>query len=125
VFVVLPRLSPREWPSNLSRSNSPVIGRVELSQPVSSRLRLPRPPCSAGSSSPSVTLIAFVAARFRHGWTTTAIERYLNGNFEAYLGNWSGRADPDATLVAFFGCSGAQNVNKYCDKGVARRFTSR
>lgn len=50
--------------------------------------------------------------------TTTAIERYLNGNFEAYLGNWSGRADPDATLVAFFGCTGAQNVNRYCDKGV-------
>ena len=48
--------------------------------------------------------------------TTSAIERYLNGNFEAYIGNWSGRADPDPTLVAFFGCSGAQNVNKYCNK---------
>lgn len=50
--------------------------------------------------------------------TTSAIERYLNGNFEAYLGNWSGRADPDATLVVFFGCTGSQNVNKYCDKSV-------
>ena len=50
--------------------------------------------------------------------TTTAIERYLNGNFEAYIGNWSGRADPDPTLVAFYGCTGAQNVNKYCDKAV-------
>lgn len=48
--------------------------------------------------------------------TTSAIERYLNGNFEAYIGNWSGRADPDPTLVAYFSCSGSQNVNKFCSK---------
>ena len=48
--------------------------------------------------------------------TATAIERYLNGNFEAYIGNWSGRADPDPTLIAFFSCAGSQNVNKYCNK---------
>lgn len=48
--------------------------------------------------------------------TATAIERYLGGNFEAYIGNWSGRADPDPTLVSFFGCTGSQNVNKYCNK---------
>lgn len=48
--------------------------------------------------------------------TSTAIERYLNGNFEAYIGNWSGRPDPDATLVQFFSCAGSQNVNKYCNK---------
>ncbi len=48
--------------------------------------------------------------------TASAIERYLNGNFEAYIGNWSGRADPDPTLVSFFSCSGSQNVNKYCNK---------
>ena len=48
--------------------------------------------------------------------TASAIERYLNGNFEAYIGNWSGRADPDPTLVSFFGCTGSQNVNKYCNK---------
>jgi peptide/nickel transport system substrate-binding protein len=46
----------------------------------------------------------------------TAIERYMNGNFEAYIGNWSGRADPDPTLIAFFSCAGSQNVNKYCNK---------
>ena len=34
--------------------------------------------------------------------TASAIERYLSGNFEAYIGNWSGRADPDPTLVSFF-----------------------
>ncbi len=27
--------------------------------------------------------------------TTTAIQRYLAGNFEMYIGNWSGRGDPD------------------------------
>jgi peptide/nickel transport system substrate-binding protein len=48
--------------------------------------------------------------------TATAIERYLNGNFEAYIGNWSGRADPDPTLIAFFSCAGSQNVNKFCNK---------
>jgi len=48
--------------------------------------------------------------------TTSAIERYLNGNFEMYIGNWSGRPDPDPTLFSFFGCTGSQNVNKYCNK---------
>jgi peptide/nickel transport system substrate-binding protein len=48
--------------------------------------------------------------------TSSASERYFNGNFEAYIGNWSGRADPDPTLVSFFSCAGSQNVNKYCDK---------
>jgi peptide/nickel transport system substrate-binding protein len=48
--------------------------------------------------------------------TTSAIDRYLNGNFEAYIGNWSGRADPDPTLISFFSCAGSQNVNKYCNK---------
>ena len=48
--------------------------------------------------------------------TASAIERYLNGNFEMYIGNWSGRADPDPTLFSFFGCTGSQNVNKYCNK---------
>jgi peptide/nickel transport system substrate-binding protein len=50
--------------------------------------------------------------------TTSAIDRYLNGNFEAYLGNWSGRPDPDPTLIAFFSCAGSQNVNKYCNKNL-------
>jgi peptide/nickel transport system substrate-binding protein len=48
--------------------------------------------------------------------TTSAIERYLNGNFEMYIGNWSGRGDPDPTLYAFFSCGGGQNVNKYCNR---------
>ena len=48
--------------------------------------------------------------------TTTAIERYLAGNFEMYIGNWSGRGDPDPTLYSFFACTGSQNVNKYCSK---------
>jgi peptide/nickel transport system substrate-binding protein len=45
--------------------------------------------------------------------TTSAIERYLAGNFQAYIGNWSGRADPDPTLYSFFGSDGSQNVNHY------------
>jgi peptide/nickel transport system substrate-binding protein len=45
--------------------------------------------------------------------TTSAIQRYLAGDFQAYIGNWSGRADPDPTLYAFFGSDGSQNVNRY------------
>ncbi|PZX13002.1 peptide/nickel transport system substrate-binding protein [Palleronia aestuarii] len=45
--------------------------------------------------------------------TSSAIERYLNGNFELYIGNWSGRADPDPTLTTFFGSEGSQNLNGY------------
>jgi peptide/nickel transport system substrate-binding protein len=45
--------------------------------------------------------------------TASAVERYLAGNFQAYIGNWSGRADPDPTLFSFFGTEGSQNVNKY------------
>lgn len=45
--------------------------------------------------------------------TASAVERYLAGNFQAYIGNWSGRADPDPTLFSFFATDGSQNVNKY------------
>lgn len=45
--------------------------------------------------------------------TSSAIERYLAGNFQLYIGNWSGRADPDPTLNTFFGSSGSQNLNGY------------
>ena len=45
--------------------------------------------------------------------TASAVERYLAGNFQAYIGNWSGRADPDPTLYTFFGSDGGQNVNGY------------
>ncbi|RJG41572.1 ABC transporter substrate-binding protein [Mesorhizobium sp. DCY119] len=45
--------------------------------------------------------------------TASAIERYLAGNFQLYIGNWSGRADPDPTLYAFYGSKGGQNVNGY------------
>ena len=48
--------------------------------------------------------------------TASAIERYLAGNFEVYVGNWSGRGDPDPTLYTFFACSGGQNFNKYCNR---------
>ncbi len=45
--------------------------------------------------------------------TASAVQRYLAGDFQAYIGNWSGRADPDPTLYSFFGTDGSQNVNKY------------
>ena len=52
--------------------------------------------------------------------TTSAIERYLAGNFEVYVGNWSGRGDPDPTLYTFFSCKGGQNFNHYCNPELDR-----
>ncbi|MEP9368740.1 ABC transporter substrate-binding protein [Xanthobacter sp. VNH20] len=48
--------------------------------------------------------------------SATATQRFLSGNYQAYIGNWSGRPDPDPTLVSFFACDGSQNTGKYCDK---------
>ena len=45
--------------------------------------------------------------------TSSAIARYLAGDFELYIGNWSGRADPDPTLYTFFGSDGSQNLVGY------------
>ncbi|TYC63599.1 ABC transporter substrate-binding protein [Rhodobacterales bacterium] len=45
--------------------------------------------------------------------TSSAIERYLAGNFQLYIGNWSGRADPDPTLNTFFSTEGSQNLVGY------------
>ncbi|WP_127144316.1 ABC transporter substrate-binding protein [Pelagibacterium montanilacus] len=50
--------------------------------------------------------------------TSSAIERYLAGNFELYIGNWSGRADPDPTLYTFFGTGGSQNLNGYSSEAL-------
>jgi peptide/nickel transport system substrate-binding protein len=36
------------------------------------------------------------------------------GDFQAFLGFWSGRADPDANAYTYLGCKGAQNFGKYC-----------
>lgn len=36
------------------------------------------------------------------------------GNFQAFLGFWSGRADPDANAYTYLGCKGTQNYGKYC-----------
>ena len=38
------------------------------------------------------------------------------GNFEAFLAFWSGRADPDANAYTYLGCKGAQNFGKYCNE---------
>ena len=45
--------------------------------------------------------------------TSSAIARYLAGDFETYIGNWSGRADPDPTLYTFFASDGSQNLIGY------------
>lgn len=47
--------------------------------------------------------------------SATAVERYFAGNFEVFIGNWGGRADPDGNLYPFLACDGAQNMGKYCN----------
>jgi peptide/nickel transport system substrate-binding protein len=46
------------------------------------------------------------------------------GNFQAFLGFWSGRADPDANAYTYLGCKGAQNFGKYCNDAVEKLLTS-
>jgi peptide/nickel transport system substrate-binding protein len=46
------------------------------------------------------------------------------GNFQAFLGFWSGRADPDANAYTYLGCKGAQNFGKYCSEPVEKLLAS-
>ncbi|HET6519048.1 MAG TPA: ABC transporter substrate-binding protein [Geminicoccaceae bacterium] len=47
--------------------------------------------------------------------TATSVQRYFAGDFELYVGNWSGRADPDGNLHAYLACDGSQNHGRYCN----------
>lgn len=42
------------------------------------------------------------------------------GNFQASLVFWSGRADPDANAYTYLGCKGSQNFGKYCSDEVEK-----
>ncbi|MBI3714789.1 MAG: ABC transporter substrate-binding protein [Betaproteobacteria bacterium] len=44
----------------------------------------------------------------------TSINMADKGQFEAYLLNWSGRADPDGNLFSFYGCKQPLNYTGYC-----------
>jgi len=48
----------------------------------------------------------------------TAIDRYIKGEFELFIGNWSGRSDPDANTYLFVGCQGGQNWGKFCNEAL-------
>lgn len=54
---------------------------------------------------------------------TTAVNNWIAGNYDVFLFNWSGRADPDGNIFPFFSCSGHQNNGKYCDPLVERLLT--
>ncbi len=44
----------------------------------------------------------------------TSLNMADKGQFEAYLLNWSGRADPDGNLFSFYGCKQPLNYTGYC-----------
>ena len=44
----------------------------------------------------------------------TSLNLADKGQFEAYLLNWSGRADPDGNLFSFYGCKQPLNYSGYC-----------
>ncbi len=46
-----------------------------------------------------------------------------SGEFQAFLGFWSGRADPDANAYTYLGCKGSQNFGKYCNDDVEKLLT--
>lgn len=45
----------------------------------------------------------------------TSLDMADKGNYEAYVLNWSGRADPDGNLFSFHGCKQPLNYAGYCD----------
>ena len=52
--------------------------------------------------------------------SVSAIQTSVDGQFELYMNNWSGRSDPDGNLYNFVSCKSppAFNVSRYCDKSV-------
>lgn len=45
----------------------------------------------------------------------TALQNQVDGNFDASLGRWSGRVDPDANIYRFHYSTGADNYGKAVD----------
>ena len=42
------------------------------------------------------------------------------GDFDAYIGIWSGRADPDGNVSIWLACDGFLNRGKYCNPALDR-----
>lgn len=53
----------------------------------------------------------------------TSLNLADKGQFEAYLLNWSGRADPDGNLFSFYGCKQPLNYSGYCKPEVDELLT--
>ncbi len=53
----------------------------------------------------------------------TSLNLADKGQFEAYLLNWSGRADPDGNLFSFYGCKQPLNYSGYCKPEVEELLT--
>ena len=49
---------------------------------------------------------------------TTSLKQAEGGDFQLFLGNWSGRSDPDGNSYTFQACNGPLNNGRYCDKEV-------
>jgi peptide/nickel transport system substrate-binding protein len=50
----------------------------------------------------------------------SSLDLLQKGDYEAYLGGWSGRTDPDGNLYNFVGCKAppALNASRYCNPDV-------
>jgi len=48
------------------------------------------------------------------GEANANIQAMVNGEYEAALNNWSGRADPDANISIYIDCDSFQDWGKYC-----------
>jgi peptide/nickel transport system substrate-binding protein len=49
---------------------------------------------------------------------TTSLKQAEEGNFQAYVFGWSGRADPDGNSYSFASCNAPLNYSGYCNKDV-------
>lgn len=53
--------------------------------------------------------------------TVAKVER---GEFDAFIGIWSGRPDPDGNYAIWFACDGFVNRGKYCNETVDRELAA-
>jgi peptide/nickel transport system substrate-binding protein len=53
----------------------------------------------------------------------TSLNLADKGQYEAYLLNWSGRADPDGNLFSFHGCKQPLNYSGYCKPAIDELLT--
>ena len=106
-------------PRDLAKAKA-LLQQAGVKPPVAVELMVPNNPETRQAAEVIQAMTA--EAGFDVGIRVTEFATSLNeaeqGNFQAYLLNWSGRTDPDGNIYVFDACGAPQNVAHYCDKDV-------